>query len=293
MTASWARGWAVSRCGTTGGAVPPPCSCTAAGTTWRRGSRSSRGCGTACGWWPWTCGGTAGRCWSPRTPSSTGGTSARSWPGSGLRRPVLVGHSLGGYAATAFAASGGACAAVVAVDGFVPDPRERVEQETALRDQAEWERSLWEAFRYGWRASEAELAEHLRSRPDPLGLYQGVDPAAVTALLRRSFVPDGAGGWLRRPTMDEIRRLSRAPEGEIYPSVEVYDRVTVPMLLVMASQGFYWTRYEQMARVAAAGGNRRLVTVEGGHNLVMQQPERLAEVVVDFVSSLPALVSED
>lgn len=213
--------------------------------------------------------------------------------GLGLRRPVLVGHSLGGYAATAFAASGGACAAVVAVDGFVPDPRERVEQETALRDQAEWERSLWEAFRYGWRASEAELAEHLRSRPDPLGLYQGVDPAAVTALLRRSFVPDGAGGWLRRPTMDEIRRLSRAPEGEIYPSVEVYDRVTVPMLLVMASQGFYWTRYEQMARVAAAGGNRRLVTVEGGHNLVMQQPERLAEVVVDFVSSLPALVSED
>ena len=46
----------------------------------------------------------------------------------GLRQPLLVGHSTGGYAVSAHAASGGTCGGIVVLDGFTLDGRKTPEE---------------------------------------------------------------------------------------------------------------------------------------------------------------------
>ena len=61
-----------------------------------------------------------------------------------LYRPILVGHSTGGYAVTAHAASGGECSGIVILDGFVLDKRKTAEEGQAWHIPRE---QLFELFR--------------------------------------------------------------------------------------------------------------------------------------------------
>jgi pimeloyl-ACP methyl ester carboxylesterase len=69
-----------------------------------------------------------------------------------LKQPILVGHSGGGYAVAAHAAAGGACAGLVVVDGFVPDPREAALRATGVVPREQ----LRTMFRYGWVATDEQ-----------------------------------------------------------------------------------------------------------------------------------------
>ena len=80
----------------------------------------------------------------------------------GWDRPVLVGHSTGGYAVTAAVAAGLVDVAVVCVaDGMVLD-----ERSAATDAQAQWQdpravEQLRETFRYGWRATEQQMLSYI------------------------------------------------------------------------------------------------------------------------------------
>ncbi len=202
----------------------------------------------------------------------------------GLRSPVLVGHSAGGYAVTAFAASGGDCAGVVIVDGFVLDGRETPEGAHA------WdipEQQLWDMFRYGWQAEREAVERYVCdvcAAADQDWLNKGVPPDSLAKLTRRSFFREG-DRWLRRPTMEEIRIAGRPDPGKpIFPSLDVYSKVRVPAGFLFAQDGIYKNRKQDVQSLALQGEGRLFSEVACGHNVPLLCPGAVAGMVEKIVS---------
>ncbi|HOY10789.1 MAG TPA: alpha/beta hydrolase [Candidatus Omnitrophota bacterium] len=205
----------------------------------------------------------------------------------GLRFPVLVGHSAGGYAVTAFAASGGECAGVVIVDGFVLDGRETPEGAHA------WdipEQQLWDMFRYGWKTDQESVEGYVRdvcAAAERDWLNKGVPPDLIAKFTRRSFFRNG-DQWLRRPTMEEIRTAGRPDPGKlIYPSVDIYAKIRVPMGFIFAKDGLYKGRKQEVQVLSVQGQGRIFLEVDCGHNVPMLCPGAVAGMV-EKIASLPA-----
>ncbi|HYD46613.1 MAG TPA: alpha/beta fold hydrolase [Phenylobacterium sp.] len=202
-----------------------------------------------------------------------------------MEAPILIGHSTGAYAAMAHIAAGGAASKIVCVDGFTLDPRPSLAPRPAGAPTPSLEQ-LARTFRYGWRASRSErdryIEEVVRASPDDW-VNQGVAQGLLRAMMRRCFVED-QGAWLRRPTPEEIRTVS-SPRGEarIGPYVDLYDQISVPMLMVWAEQGLSAGRYEELQALAAAAPDRDLVTISATHNVPMQKPLELAMLIRRFV----------
>lgn len=198
----------------------------------------------------------------------------------GLNRPLLVGHSTGGYAVSAHAASGGECSGIVVLDGFTLDGRmtpEEVKGWYLPREQ------LWGLFRYGWVASADEVEQYVenvcRSAQEDW-LNAGVDLDLVAAFTRRSFMPHGSG-FVRRPSMEEISVVSLPdPRQPIYPAIDLYDHIRVPAGFVLASKGLYGNRESDLARVVSALENRRLIKCNCGHNVHMLKSAEIAEFII-------------
>lgn len=205
----------------------------------------------------------------------------------GMHRPWLVGHSTGGYAVTAFAAAGGDCAGIVALDGFVLDARQTPDERQAWHLPRE---QLWDLFRYGWRATPAEVDAYVAQvceRAPGDWLNAGVPVERVAAFTRRAFLAQGDGRWLRRPTMEEIARVSRPdPVAPIQPAVDLYERLVVPAGFVLATRGLYASRCAALEAVVARRADRRLRVLEANHNVHLQQPDAVAHFVVGMLDGL-------
>lgn len=206
-------------------------------------------------------------------------------------RPVLVGHSTGGYAVTAAAAGSVDAAALCVVDGMVLDDRG-----TATLAQAQWQgpeatERLREMFRYGWRAGEHEMHAYVEQCVREAGtdwLNAGARPDLVRHVMRHSFLRRADGLWERRPTVEEIATVSAPdPHAVIYPSVDVYARVGCPITFVLLDLGFYAQHRDEVRAVVDAAPDRRLVEIAGNHNVPMTQPAGLAAIIVDLVRRLP------
>ncbi|HLP98909.1 MAG TPA: alpha/beta hydrolase [Sideroxyarcus sp.] len=200
----------------------------------------------------------------------------------GLNRPLLIGHSTGGYAVSAHAANGGDCSGIVILDGFVLDGRKTPEE---TKDWYLPREQLWDLFRYGWVASPDEVdryvAEVCRKAPGDW-LNSGVDVALVEAFTRRSFLHRN-GTCLRRPTMEEIAMVSVPdPAQPIYPALDLYERISVPAGFVLASNGLYGNREADIAAVVAARANRRFLKLDCGHNVHMQKVAEVADFVLRY-----------
>lgn len=197
----------------------------------------------------------------------------------GLSHPLLVGHSTGGYAVTAFAANGGGCSAIVVLDGFVLDGR-RLPQE-----EKDWylpTDQLWDLFRYGWVATPDEVDAYVQEVCLAAGndwLNAGIDINVVAAFTRRSFMNLGTS-YIRRPTMEEIAMVS-VPDSraEIYPSVDLYGRITVPLGLVLAEEGLYHHREKDLKSIVGNNPDRHFIKLESGHNVHMHKPEAVARFI--------------
>lgn len=174
------------------------------------------------------------------------------------------------------------------MDGFTLDCG--AEARNAARDGPPdgTRRKLFGMFRYGWRATEAErddyIEEVVESAPRDW-LNEGIEPNLLRTLLQRCFVQDG-NLWLKRPELDEIEIVSAPdPGADIFPSREIYDRISIPMLLVWANGGLSGERYAELCRIAEAAPNRRLVDMCGSHNLPMQRPVELARLIASQLLS--------
>lgn len=208
--------------------------------------------------------------------------AALSWD-----RPVLVGHSTGGYAVTAAAAAGLVePAALCLVDGLVLDDRHASIAAHADVRTTETADRLRAMFRYGWEATGEEMHAYVEQCVRGAGedwLNAGARPALVEEVTRRSFLRSDHR-WIRRPTIEEIVTVSAVePGAPVFPSVDVYDRLTCPMTVVPADDGFYVSRRDEVRAVVDAAPGRRLAGISSNHNVPMTRPAELAAIILDLV----------
>ncbi|WP_030543294.1 alpha/beta fold hydrolase [Streptomyces albus] len=202
-------------------------------------------------------------------------------------RPVLVGHSTGGYAVTAAAASGLVePAALCVVDGVVLDDRNASLAEHAGVRTTEAADRLRTTFRYGWRADDEAMNAYVEQCVREAGedwLNAGARPGLVAEVTRRSFTRRGHW-WVRQPAIEEVATVA-APElgAEVFPAIDVYGRLTCPMTIVLAEDGFYASRRDEVRAVVDAVPGRRLVDISSNHNVPMTRPADLAAIVLDLV----------
>ncbi|WP_327147376.1 alpha/beta fold hydrolase [Nocardia sp. NBC_01329] len=211
----------------------------------------------------------------------------------GWDRPVLVGHSTGGYAVTAATAAGVVdSGALCVIDGLVLDDRETAALGNTQWREPEAAQRLREMFRYGWRADERRMLDYLEQcarETDTDRLNAGARPELVREVMRRCFIARPDGGYVRRPTVEEIALTAVPdPEAAVYPSVDVYERIECPMTIVLPTDGFYAPRSAEVRAVVRAGRDRRLVDIDSGHNVPMTRPAELAAIIVDLVNRVAA-----
>ncbi len=181
-----------------------------------------------------------------------------------LERPVLIDHSTGAYAATAYVASGGDASAVVCVDGFTLD---EPNSSDTVPERKKWNdaEALFAMFRYDWLATATERDRYIdevvaASPTDPLNA--GVEPDLLRAMLKRCFF-EHDGLFLRRPTLEEIEIVSQSsPDATVAPVRDVYDRVSVPLLLVWARHGLSSDRHRELRQIAEARADRLLISID-------------------------------
>lgn len=208
----------------------------------------------------------------------------------GMRFPILVGHSTGAYAATAYAAAGGKVARIICVDGFTLDMPATASHGAHSGPAPE---VLFDMFRYGWLASSAErnayIEEVVEEAPRDW-LNAGVEPDLLRHMLERCFKKT-RNGWLRRPSLDEIAVVSNAPPGPIAPYLSVYEGIDVPMLFIWARKGLSADRYDELRRLAESVPHRRLVAIDSSHNVPLQRPHELAALILNEVETTSSSAS--
>lgn len=205
-----------------------------------------------------------------------------------LERPVLIGHSTGAYAATAYVASGGDASAVVCVDGFTLD---EPHSSDTVSEQKKWNgaEALFAMFRYGWIATATERDRYIddvvaASPTDPLNA--GVEPDLLRAMLNRCFF-ERDGLFLRRPTLEEIEIVSQpSPDATVAPDRDVYGRISAPLLFVWARHGLSSGRHSELRQIAEARADRLLISIDASHNAPMQRPTELAKLIGSGLDSL-------
>ncbi|MFC9271977.1 alpha/beta fold hydrolase [Streptomyces zhihengii] len=205
----------------------------------------------------------------------------------GWDRPVLVGHSTGGYAVTAATASGLVePAALCVVDGMVLDDRGASLAEHAAARTTQAADRLRTMFRYGWETNADEMHAYVEQCAREAGedwLNAGARHELVEEVTRRSFLHRGHR-WVRRPAIEEIVAVTAVePDAEVFPSIEVYDRLTCPMTIVLAEDGFFASRRDDVRAVVDAVPGRRLIDVDSNHNIPMTRPADLTAIILDLV----------
>ncbi|MGA6168785.1 alpha/beta fold hydrolase [Streptomyces sp. NPDC012600] len=206
----------------------------------------------------------------------------------------LVGHSLGGMVASVYAGTRPErVASVVNLDGFGwgrPDQYVGVPSEEAARRLAEI--GAMSRASAGARMPAGYLAGQV-DHSVALGIPAALAEAACRASARE--LPDGE--WQLLPELPGAVEMLDAMDGlDLFP---VFRRVRCPLLLVRAQErvgpmpGLEWLGdlldaygkglERDLAELAAQRPN---VTVEGiaaGHAMLLQAPERVAGLVLDFI----------
>ena len=195
-----------------------------------------------------------------------------------LGRPLLVGHSTGGYAVTAATAAGivepsGICI----VDGLVLDDRQTASRTLAQFRTSEAADDLRQTFGYGRCFNDTQRDAWIEDQAANAAtdwLNAGSAPELVRAVCARGFLQDSDPVFSRRPTPKEIAATTTAPtDAPIFPSIDVYERITCPMTIVLADRGFYASRRKLVTTIVQAAPQRHLVDIASGHNVVLTHPQ--------------------
>ena len=195
----------------------------------------------------------------------------------GWERFVLLGHSLGGAVASVMAAAMPARIQRLAV----------IESLGALtEEEAESGRRLQEAF----TASAAPQRPLRRFRDPAVALKArvaagGIEEAAARLLVERGIAPVRGGeeppgfSWRSDPRLTRPTAV-RMTEGQVHG---ILAAIECPVRVVYANPPQpYFPEEQRQARYACLR-DASLVTLEGGHHLHMEQPERVAAELRGFL----------
>ena len=69
----------------------------------------------------------------------------------------------------------------------------------------------------------------------------------------------------------------------VVDGVVLDDRLTTPMTIVLADDGFYTSRRDEVRAIVHAVPGRRLAEISSNHTVPMTRPADLAAVIVDLV----------
>ncbi len=194
------------------------------------------------------------------------------WRATGLEAAHLVGHSLGGIVATAYAAA-------------------RPSRVLSL--------SLIESLGPGGGAPEGALARlrgflEDRERPPHRKRYPSVEAAAARLRENNASLPEHAALHLARhgtaPVEDGLvfrfdpahrRRFAFGYDEAQWLALSA--AVSCPVQLLWGSGGFGFEGAQAQARLAALRPQRPPLVLPGGHHVHMEQPEALARALVEFI----------
>ena len=183
----------------------------------------------------------------------------------GWRQAIVVGHSMGGHNAMAFAAwHPERVRALVVVDSRPSIPEERLKQ---------MHKRGYRALRLHPTREEAVAAFRLLPRETM------ADPRLLAHLATMGVV-ERAGGWVYR--FDPEANRSRQPTD----TGRLLDRISAPALIVRGELSPILTR-EMAAHVVATIPGARLVEIPGTyHHLVLDAPGAFVRALADFLSTL-------
>ncbi|MBP2363438.1 pimeloyl-ACP methyl ester carboxylesterase [Streptomyces clavifer] len=172
------------------------------------------------------------------------------------------------------------------MDGIVLDDRNASIAEHADVRTTEAADRLRTMFRYGWKADDDQMHAYVEQCVREAGgdwLNAGARPGLVEEVTRRSFMRCGHW-WVRRPAIEEVATVTAVePDAEVFPAVDVYARVTCPMTIVLAEDGFYASRRDEVRAVVDAVPGRRLIDISSNHNVPMTRPADLAAIILNLV----------
>lgn len=210
-----------------------------------------------------------------------------------IRRPILVGHSLGGHVASYHAGLYPEdCTALIVLEGMGPPAHMATEDPDARAAQL---RAHIEVLRTPMRHKPLRdldaATERLRAT------HPRLDHDRARFLAREGTVAGPEGGLVWRFDLRSRDWIASVDHGR---SEEVWRRVTCPVLVVTGAESWdtWWTRRalptagmertrlsddEWQERLGCFADHEWVELTEAGHLVQFDQPTRLNQVVVDFV----------
>jgi pimeloyl-ACP methyl ester carboxylesterase len=181
-------------------------------------------------------------------------------------RPFVVGHSMGGISALAFAAEyPGAARAIVAIDVAITSSERRNHYLRRLKGlpviaYPDLETAL---ARFRLMPKEGEIA-----------------PATLRAIAEKSLGQTSNGGW----TMKFDRESFLGGDG--IDVLAAIGRIRDPLLLIRAEHSHIMTA-EAAVRAVASNPMATLVTIAGAHHhVILEQPAAVARIIEEFIASV-------
>jgi pimeloyl-ACP methyl ester carboxylesterase len=218
----------------------------------------------------------------------------------GMRRPIVVGHSLGGMVASEYAARY-ECAGVINVDGSgqtLPSRWPGLETDKALRTFEELKARGDKEMEASPDGATPEEAETGLAKLREWGRAQGISEAMLEAGARRGTRTGDDGRVRSNPT---ARRMAAymGPIGEM-DIFEVYRRVTCPILHIVSTRGEpneeawigEWMNAHRNGMrldyddLAAQRRDFRLESMDAGHMLNLELPKLVAQSITRFVAEV-------
>ena len=210
-----------------------------------------------------------------------------------LRRPVLVGHDVGGGFVAAVAADrpdllGG----LVVVDSPV------VEEQAAVRALVETVGAetivemLTQRFGLGQTGPDEASREAFVDARSPVNaadlLSPSPDEAGLRRLLEHATVTEPSapvGSWVFRPTPATVRALTRDPGAAAFqPGRELLADLEVPVAVVIASNGRNGTGGQGLLDLAAAHPNVQLVHLDTGPHSLYTNADDVADAIREVLA---------
>lgn len=232
--------------------------------------------------------------------SPVGGmTAAEFWPvigeivdGLGLDRPVLVGFDMSGFLVTAAVAKDPAIAsAVVSVCGWCLRTRQETAEFMDFLASDDVMQGLAERMKLG-----ATSPDEAGMRPIMAELARNAihdflindEEARFADRISCTVGRTDDGTFVRLPTVDTMRRLyALDPNDEMYPEAALLERVDLPYLLVLPSEGVDASLLDRADEMTARRPNLRTTVIDSGPNPQMSNPESVAAALAPFLTRLP------
>jgi pimeloyl-ACP methyl ester carboxylesterase len=220
-----------------------------------------------------------------------------------LDAPVIVGHSLGADIAVVRAARDPRCRGIVDIDGFGgAHPRQYPDfdpEEVKRRRRAQTEAVI---AMLGDERVSAERARAIVEQARAAASRMGVSPELEERAARRALVPDGDGGFRRRPVPAAQRAIAAALED--WDAFALLKALTVPALSIHGTRrpaelaampddvrGFLTTVMDSvdadLELLSASNPSARVALVsEAGHMVHLEAPATVAGHIQEFLAQL-------